>query len=146
MIRSGLGLVAAAVVFVHRFSGTTLALGLVPSLVRAAPDTWSVNVGGSGDFADLQEAVDHARPGDTILLWGPANGRQLLDSVTIAKGLTIVGLAPERVHLKDIHVRDVPAGARARLNPARNESWTAEESAFRPASRDCSSPRRFQRR
>jgi hypothetical protein len=83
-------------------------LALAPAF--AAPHTWSVNVGGSGDFVDLQQAVDQAQPGDTILLWGPANGRRLLRRVTIQKGLTIVGLAPEPVHLYELIVRDVPAG------------------------------------
>ena len=110
MIRLGRGLVAALSACVRESLGAALALALVPSLVRAASKTWSVNVGGSGDTADLQEAVDRAQPGDTILLWGPANGRQLLPGVTITKGLTIVGLAQDRVHLQAIHVHDVPAG------------------------------------
>ena len=80
------------------------------SAASASADVWSVNVGGTGDFVDLQAAVDHALPGDVILLWGPANGRLVLRPVTITKGLTVIGLAPERVRLDDLTVRDLPAG------------------------------------
>jgi hypothetical protein len=94
-----------------RFScGSLLPFVLLSVQSYAAPDVLTVNIGGDGDFTDIQEAVDHAQAGDTILVWGPANSFQVLPAVTITKGLTLFGLATERVHLDDLTIRDVPAG------------------------------------
>jgi parallel beta-helix repeat protein len=54
---------------------------------RGAPSTWIVNVNGSGNFRTIQQAIDHANPGDTIRVH---NGTYY-EQVSINKSISLIG-------------------------------------------------------
>jgi hypothetical protein len=64
----------------------------------AAQSTWVVDVAGGGDFMSLQAAVNAASDGDTILVdyW---SGLAVPWSLTLTKGLTIVGVGFDRAEV-----------------------------------------------
>lgn len=78
--------------------------------------TWQVALDGSGQFISIQEAIDHARDGDTVFIKA---GRYAEDVTVHSKeGLKIIGEGPEKVFLEGLervgtlHIGKWPYGAR----------------------------------
>jgi hypothetical protein len=87
-------------------------------LLTAAPAAWGQGVhvvagDGSGDFLQLQQAVDAAADGDVILV-RPHTGRYAA-TVIAGKALTIVGDGAVRPLLEEVTVSDLAAGQAVRL-------------------------------
>ena len=78
--------------------------------------TWYVALDGSGHFTSIQEAIDHARDGDTILI----KAGHYMEDVTVhsKEGLKVIGEGPEKVFLEGLnrvgtlHIGKWPYGAR----------------------------------
>ncbi len=87
-----------------------LALALLPG-TSFAQQTIVVDPTGAGDYLGLQEAVDAASPGDTILIIQSQEGPR---EITIDKGITVVGLGPDhgggRVSLNRLNLHSIPSG------------------------------------
>ena len=78
--------------------------------------TWRVALDGSGHFTSIQEAIDQARDGDTVLIKA---GRYAEDVTVHSKvGLKVIGEGPEKVFLAGLkrvgtlHIGKWPYGAR----------------------------------
>ncbi|MBI1380677.1 MAG: hypothetical protein GC161_06265 [Planctomycetaceae bacterium] len=71
---------------------TAFALGVTLSLCAAdsAEAQWVVSAAGDGDFTNLQEAIDHAAPGDTLFVM-PGNYGMMFGNVVVDKQLSILG-------------------------------------------------------
>ncbi|MEW6743815.1 MAG: hypothetical protein AB1486_13755 [Planctomycetota bacterium] len=78
-------------------------LALAPAAISA---TWIVAQDGSGDFIEIQEAVDAAAPGDLILV-KPGVYR----GVYIQKPVSIVGSGPDRTILAELFGDVILAGS-----------------------------------
>jgi parallel beta-helix repeat protein len=60
-------------------------------LARAHPKTWTVDDDGTADFSTIQEAINNASSGDTILV----KAGVYYERVSIGKSLTVVGEDPK---------------------------------------------------
>ncbi len=90
-------------------------LGVVCGASLAAAATWNVAPDGSGHFPSIQETIDHARDGDTIVIRA---GRYVEDVTVHSKArLTLVGEGRERVFITGLnrvgtlHIGKWPYGA-----------------------------------
>ncbi|MEW6743327.1 MAG: hypothetical protein AB1486_11270 [Planctomycetota bacterium] len=78
-------------------------LVMAPALL--AGQTWIVAEDGSGDFLEIQQAIDAASERDLILV-----KRGTYDSFTLRKALTIVGSGEDQTIAGQVWIREVPAG------------------------------------
>ncbi len=90
-------------------------LSAVCGVSAAAASTWNVALDGSGDFLSIQEAIDRAEDGDTVVIRA---GRYAEDVTIHSKaGLTVTGAGPEHVFIAGLnrvgtlHIGKWPYGA-----------------------------------
>lgn len=76
---------ASSLPSMNRLLPLCLTASLLPSTLYAQ-STWIVDQGGSGDFTDLQNAVDTVAAGDTLLVLPGGYG-----SVLVQKSISILG-------------------------------------------------------
>lgn len=88
-------------------------IGLATAILctPAIADVHVVAGHGAGDFEDVQPAIDHALPGDVILLWPRGDFHRPYGDLQVTKGVTILGLSDEkRTPVGSIEVTGVPVG------------------------------------